>query len=158
MRKANFCCNAVLAPTSQVIKPSPPLSQPRPNRPEQAYGDELEESQDLLEPRFSIAIDDGTGEDDSFHEAPPRLSIPLEDGDQTGGPFEIARRATNEHRLDRISRGSFGSLQVIDRSGNISESAYDDTSHLRVDDSTAQSGLYDDADELGSQETHSDPG
>lgn len=132
--------------------------QPGPNRPEQAYGDELEESQDLLEPRFTIAIDDGTGEDDSFHEAPPRLSMPLEDGDQTGGPFEIARTAANEQRPDRISRGSFGSLQVTDRSGNISELAYDDTSHLGVDDSTAQSGLYDDADELGSQETHSDSG
>lgn len=132
--------------------------QPRPNRPEQAYDDELEESQDLLEPCFSIAIDDGTGEDDSFHEVPPRLSMPLENGDQTGGAPEIARRATNEHRLGRISRGSFGSLQATDRSGNISELVYDDASHLRVDDSIAQSGLDDDADELGSQEKHSDPG
>ncbi len=132
--------------------------QPRPNKPEQEYDDELEESQDLLKPRFSIAIDDGTGEDDSFHEAPPRLSMPLEDGDQTGEPFEIARRATNEQRVGRISRGSFGSLQAADRSGNISELAYDDTSHLSVDDSTAQSGLDDDADELGSREKHSDPG
>ena len=82
----------------------------------------------------------------------------LEDGDQTGEPFEIARRATNEQRLGRISRGSFGSLQATDRSGNISELAYDDASHLRVDDSTAQSGLDDDADELGSREKHSDTG
>ena len=132
--------------------------QPKSNGPEQAYSDELEESQDLLEPHFSIAIDDGTGEDDSFHEAPPRLSMPLEEGDQTGRPFEITRKATNKRRLDRISRGSFGSALVTDRSGNMSELAYDDTSHLRVDDSTAQSGLYEDADELGSQEVHSDPG
>ena len=132
--------------------------QPKSNGPEQAYSDELEESQDLLEPHFSIAIDDGTGEDDSFHEAPPRLSMPLEVGDQTGRSFEIARKATNERRLDRISRGSFGSALVPDRFGNISGLAYDDTSHLRVDDSTAQSALYDDADELGSQETHLDHG
>ena len=157
MRGANFCCNAVLAPTTQVIKPSPPPLQPRSKKPEQAYDDELEEDQDLLEPRFSIAIDDETGEDDSFHEAPPRLSMPLEDGDQTGGSFEIARRATNEQRLGRISRGSFGSAQATDRFGNISELAYDNASHLGVDDSNAQPGLDDDADELGSSEKRLDP-
>ena len=132
--------------------------QPRPNKPEHAYDDELEENQDLSEPRFSIAIDDGIGEDDSFHEAPPRLSVSLEDGEQTGRSFEIARRANNEQRLGRISRGSFGSVQASDRFGNISELEYDDASHLRVDDSIAQSGLDEDADELGSREKHSDPG
>ncbi len=80
----------------------------------------------------------------------------LEDGDQTGRSFEIARRATNEQRLGRISRGSFGSVQASDRFGNISELQYDDVSHLGVDDSTAQSGLDEDADELGSHEKHSD--
>ena len=157
MRKANFCCIAVLAPTTQVIKPSPPLLQSRPKKPEQTYDDELEEDQDLSEPHFSIAIDDETGEDDSFHEAPPRLSMPLEDGDQTGGSFEIARRATNERRLGRISKGSFGSVQATDRFGNISELAYDNASHPGVDDSITQSELDDDADELGSREKHSDP-
>ena len=132
--------------------------QPPPRKPEQAYDDEGEENQDLSEPRFSIAIDDETGEDDSFQEAPPRLSMSLEDGDQTGGSFEIARRATNEERLGRVSRGSFGSLQTTDHFGNISELAYDDASHLRGDDSTVQSGLDDDADELGSRDKHPDPG
>lgn len=145
-----------MAPTTQAIKPSTPPWKPRPKKPEQAYEDELEEDQDLLEPRFSIAIDDETREDDSFQEA-PRLSMPLEDGDQTGGSFEIARRATNEQRLSRISRGSFGSVQATDRTGNISEFAYDNASHLGVDDSIAQSGLDDDADELGSRERHLDP-
>ena len=145
-----------MAPATQVIKPSPPPLQSRPKKHEQAFDDELEDDQDLSEPRFSIAIDDETGEDDSFHEAPPRLSMPLEDGDQTGGSFEIARRATNEQRLGRISRGSFGSVQATDRFGNISELAYDNASHLGVDDSIAHSGLDDDADELGTRERHSD--
>lgn len=146
-----------MAPATQAIKPSPPPLQSTPKKPEQASDDELEEDQDLLEPHFSIAIDDETEEDDSFHEAPPRLSMPLEDGDQTGGSFEIGRRATNEQRLGRFSRGSFGSVQATDRFGNISELAYDNASHLGVDDSIAQPGLDDDADELGSHEKLSDP-
>ena len=156
-RMANFCRNAVLAPATQVITPSPPPLQPQPKKPERAYYDELDEDQDLLEPRFSIAIDNENEEDDSFHDAPPRLSMPLDDGDQTGGSFEIARKATNEQRLGRLSRGSFGSVQTTDRFGNISELAYENASHLRADDSILEPGLDDDADELGSHEENSNP-
>ncbi|KAK3172776.1 hypothetical protein OEA41_006101 [Lepraria neglecta] len=145
----------VLAPTSQLIKPSP---LPPTNEPKQTQNDGFKDDQDLPRPRFSIAIDDVTGDDDSFQERPPRLSMPLDDGQQTGRSIEIARRTVNEPPPGRLSRGSFGSNRASDRFGNISELGYDDASNLGIDDSIVPPALDDDADELGDFGEYSDLG
>ena len=145
----------VLAPTSQPVKPSPPSQT---NELGSTQDDAFDDSQDLPQPRFSIAIDDVTGEDDSFNERPPRLSMPLEDGDQTGRSVEVARRAANDPVLGRLSRGSFGSIRASDQFGNTSELGYNDASKTRTDNSIVPPAPDEDADELGDFGEHSDLG
>ena len=153
---ANFR-NAVLAPKSRTIPSSPQCLQPHSNAPKQVLNDDFEDSENLPQPLLSIAIDEDSGEDDSFQETPPRLSIPLYDGDQSGRSVEIARTATNEQPLGRFSRSSFEIFRESDRFGKRSELINDDGLRLGIDDSTIQPRLDEDAYEMLDLEKQLDP-
>jgi len=150
----------VLAQNNQPSRPSALPAQPQSNKPDQIPTEDFDDGLDLPQPRFSIAIDEGVVEDDSFSEAPPRLSMPLEEVEQTGRSIEIGRRAISEQPHGRLSRGSFGSIRASDRFGNISEVGLNDISQSVMDESTADK-LLDvdmDADELGNLGEGSDLG
>lgn len=138
-----------MAPISQPIQPSPLPAQHQPNKPEEILDADFEDELDLPQPRFSIAIDEG--DDDSFQEAPPRLSMPLDDADHTGRSIEIGRRAIIEQPRGRLSRGSFGSIRASDRFGNVSDVGMDESSKFGIDESIVDRVLNvdADADELG---------
>lgn len=65
---------------------------------------------------MSLALHD---DDDSFHEAPPRLSAGVLD-DETGTVHSIegGRRALGRNRMDRES---FGGMRLSDRFGEVDE-------------------------------------
>lgn len=140
---ANAIVVLVLAPISQPLKPSPPAAQPQSNKPERILNEDFDDELDLPQPRFSIAIDDGISDDDSFQEVPPRLSMPMNKADQTGRSTEIGRRAISEQPLGRLSRGRFGSIDASDLS------SLTDVSQPRIDDSIMDKVLDLNADELG---------
>ncbi len=140
---------SVLAPTSQLIRLSPQPPHRESNPWERTARNELDDDLDLPQPVFSIAIDDEADGDDSFGEAPPRLSMQLEDGEQTGRSIEVARNVASENRKRRLSRGSFGSIGPSDRLSNVSASDLIDISRPLVNDSTVEHPLDVDADELG---------
>lgn len=79
-------------------------------RPE---GDDLDEGPDLPRPRLSMPINED--EDDSFHEAPPRLSLALEDMDTTAHSLEGGRRAVSEDPQPRLSMAR---LRLSERFGD----------------------------------------
>ncbi|KAL2037911.1 hypothetical protein N7G274_009386 [Stereocaulon virgatum] len=136
----------VLAPTTQPSKPSP---LPPTNDSKHTQNDGFDDDQDLPAPRFSIAIDDITSDEDGFQERPPRLSMPFDNGEQTEPSIEIARRDVDKPSLARHSRGSFGSIRASDRFENTSELGYGNASELGIDHSIVPPTLDDDEDELG---------
>ncbi|KAK4697897.1 hypothetical protein P7C71_g242, partial [Lecanoromycetidae sp. Uapishka_2] len=131
----SIAAKLILAPISQPIRPSPPPEQTQSKKSKAVLDENFEDELDLPQPRFSIAIDDGTIDDDSFQEGPPRLSMPLDEADQTGRSIEIGRRAINEQPRGRLSRGSFGSIRASDGFGNASLDGLKDVSKSGTDDS-----------------------
>ncbi len=138
----------VLAPISQPPRASPPLLAQERSTWKQTANEELEDELDLPQPRFSIAMDDEADGDDDSGEVPPRLSMPLEDGEQTGKSIEIGRYVASENQNGRVSRGSFGSMGPSDRVSNVSESILDDISRALLDNSIGKHPLEADADGL----------
>ncbi|KAB2580471.1 hypothetical protein BFW01_g3515 [Lasiodiplodia theobromae] len=100
-----------LAPISQRIIPSPDYQQMTTRR--RPEGDDLDEGPDLPRPRLSMPINED--EDDSFHEAPPRLSLALEDMDTTAHSLEGGRRAVSEDPRPRLSMAR---LRLSERFGD----------------------------------------
>lgn len=137
----------VLAPISQPTRPSPKSPRPESNTWEQTADDELEDESDLQQPRFSIAIDSEDDDYGDFDEAPPRLSLPLGVGEETGRSVEAARHVATAYQKAKASRGS---LRSIGASQLLSDTASDliDTSQALIDDDGA-SPMDVDADELG---------
>ena len=70
--------------------------------------DDLNEEPDEPVPRLSLAVNE-LENDDSFHEAPPRLSMALDDENNTVYSVEEARRSLGTH-----TRNSFG-LRLSER-------------------------------------------
>lgn len=87
-------------------------------------------------------------EDDSFDLAPPRLSMPLEDMDNTAISVETGRQAENRSLLRRRSRGSLGSIRASDRFNKESELGLDANSHSGVESDNGLPEL-DEEDALG---------
>lgn len=133
---------SVLAPASQPTRPSPSDAAWAQSLCEQTALEELEDNLDLSQPRFSIAIDD---EEDG--EAPTKLSIPLEDEEQTARSIEIGRHVVNENAKGRFSTGSFGSMGPSDRVINVSEPGLDNVLQSLLDNSIVGQPLVGDADE-----------
>lgn len=121
-------CVSVLARTSQPTEPSPAHSQPESKSSSEIEADSFEDELDPPKASFSIANDDDTDNDDSFHIAPPRLSMPLEDDEQTAKSVEVPRRVVLGETQGRFSRGSFGSIRASDRFDKADESGLNDFS------------------------------
>lgn len=98
----------------------------------------FEEELDIPQPRFSIAIDEDEGDTDSFHEYAPRLSMALEEGEQTARSVEIARRAISERGPGHMSSESFGSIRASDRFSNNSERGLRDESQYPLESTVVQ--------------------
>ncbi|KAL1640586.1 hypothetical protein SLS58_006781 [Diplodia intermedia] len=75
--------------------------------------DDFDEGPDLPRPRLSMPLHEY--EDDSFHEAPPRLSMALEDIDTTMHSVEGGRRAFSEDPRPRLSMAR---LRLSERFGD----------------------------------------
>lgn len=145
----------VLAHTTQPTQPSP-LSIPG----GQDLEDELGVDLDMPKPRFSL-IFEGRGEDDeddSFHVPPPRLSLPLDDGDHTERSPELGRRVISENLSGRLSRGSFGTLRMSDRFGDSAELQLDDIAETPTDDSTLRHQMDNIEEDLGDLDGQVEPG
>ena len=92
--------------------------------------DEAAVEQDLPRPRFSLPIDDESGnkngdddeDDDDFLLRPPRLSQAAEEDEDTTQTIELPRRALNERLKGRLSHGSFGSIRTSDRFNTLLDS------------------------------------
>ncbi|KAK7548407.1 centromere kinetochore component CENP-T-domain-containing protein [Phyllosticta citricarpa] len=120
-----------LAGTSEPVQPSPTVDT-RGARPRE---DNLEDEPDLPRPRLSMPLHED--EDDSFHEAPPRLSLALDeaDVDATQVSVEGGRRAYSEDPIrPRLSRTSFGRLRLSERFGDLD--ALGEGEELAEDDAT----------------------
>ena len=68
------------------------------------------------QPKFTIAVD-GDVDDESSLMDRPRLSMPLEEVEETAKSVEVPRRVASGDEQGRLSRGSFGSLRGSDRFG-----------------------------------------
>ncbi|KAK8156036.1 centromere kinetochore component CENP-T-domain-containing protein [Phyllosticta citrichinensis] len=105
-----------LAGTSEPVQPSPSVD----TRGIRPRDHDLEDEPDLPRPRLSMPLHED--EDDSFHEAPPRLSLALDeaDVDATQTSVEGGRRAYSEDPIrPRLSRTSFGRLRLSERFGDL---------------------------------------
>lgn len=99
-----------LAPISHPIVPSPDV--PQTTRSRVAY-DDLDDGPDIPRPRLSMPLNE---DDDSFHEAPPRLSLAMEDmEDATLHSIEGGRRAVSEDPRPRLSMAR---LRLSERFGD----------------------------------------
>lgn len=128
----------VLAPFSQPSKSSPhPLSASKLNQ----EIEEFEDEPDLPQPRLSVAIDDEGTENDSFEDVPPRLSMPPEDGEQTGVSIEMYRRAVDHRPTRSLSIGTFQSLWESDQFSKVSELDPRDELQPRYDEPLQQPSL-----------------
>lgn len=96
---------------SQPIVPTPEGANV-PGHKRRARDDDLDDGLEIQRPRFSLPLGDEDDEDDSLLE-PPK-SAGLEDEDYTGLSIELPRRAISELPPGRLSRGSFGSVQMSD--------------------------------------------
>ena len=130
--------------TCQPLRPPPLPSQSEQNEPSLTGSNSIEDALEL-QPSFPIAIEDGADEDDNFQLAPPRLSIPLEEGEQTERSIEIGRRALDDQAPGRLSRSSFGTIWGSDRFDDLSVLGLNDVSQPPIDDSILQ--ITPDADE-----------
>ncbi len=82
---------------------------------------------------------DDMEDDDSFYDAPPRLSVAFDDEENdTVTSLEAARRALNEQRRLRSSRGSFGSVRLSQRF----------TDEQSLDRGTVSDGEMEDVDDI----------
>lgn len=98
-----------LAPITQPIVPSPSVPNTRPR----VGNDDFDDGPDLPRPRLSMPLHEY--DDDSFHEAPPRLSLALEDVDTTMHSVEGGRRAVSEDPRPRLS---LARLRLSERFGD----------------------------------------
>ena len=100
-----------LAPSSKAIVPS--SSSPRDKHssvlPTLEEGDDDDDELPIDRPRLSLPLD----QDDDSDLQPPRSSG-LEDENYTLQSIELPRRAISELPGSRLSRGSFGSVRVSD--------------------------------------------
>ncbi|KAF2146234.1 uncharacterized protein K452DRAFT_324237 [Aplosporella prunicola CBS 121167] len=111
---------------SRIIRPTPvPSNKPTP-RARPSLSDDFDEGPDPgPRPRLSMPISKDEIDDDSFHEAPPRMSLALEDIDMDGGnttmhSVEGMRRAVSEDPTLR-SRLSLGRMRLSERFGGMEE-------------------------------------
>ncbi|KAF2090338.1 hypothetical protein K490DRAFT_54728 [Saccharata proteae CBS 121410] len=91
--------------------------------------------------------------DDSFHEAPPRLSMALDDADAEDATIhsvEGGRRALSED--PRLSRASFGRMRLSERFGDLVD-IDEDGVELFDDEDIAPPILFDDADDALGDDT-----
>ena len=86
----------------------------------QIHDEEFEDELDIHQPSFSIAIDNDEADTYDFHSPPPLSELP-EDGEQTGGSFEVARQTVGKEDLLRNSIRSLEKNRQGDRFGLISE-------------------------------------
>ena len=113
----------ILAKTSQPIRPSPVLAKPVSGLVKQQKVDDFEDELSPEQPEFTIAVDNE--EDESSLLNRPRLSMPLEEGEQTAKSIEMPRRALKGDEQERLSRGSFGNIRASDKTEMLGESMID---------------------------------
>jgi len=148
----------VLAPASRPPDPTPQSGHSHSNDLEGTRDEEFEDELDLPQPSFSIALDDDVSSTNDFQEAPPRLSMPLEDGEQTVRSVELPRRAVGERSQSRFSRGSFGSTRASDRVSAMSELGSNEESQHGLDGSIVPSPFNVNIEELDIFNQESDTG
>ncbi|KAI9819198.1 MAG: hypothetical protein M1827_007354 [Pycnora praestabilis] len=129
--------------SSQVLQPN--LDEPA---GVDLQDDDLEKEPDLPQPRLSLALDEEE-DNDSFYIRPPRLSVPLDDDNNTQQSVELPRRAISEQPWGRLSRGSFGSIRTSDRFADLNELGLDAVSEGRNEGSFIRPGFDDDYGEIG---------
>lgn len=112
----------LLAPKTQPVVRTPPGAKPPPKKYALPEFEDDDDGFELQRPRLSLPIGEESDEDDDEDESlllPPR-SAGLEDEDFTVQSVELGRRARSEQPLSRLSRGSFGSIRMSDRFGDLS--------------------------------------
>ena len=114
-----------------------------------AGSNSIEDDLEMQQPSFSFAIEDQADEDHSSQLVPPRLSMPLEAGEQTGISIEIGRRALDDQLLGRLSRGSFGTVRGSDRCDDLSALGLNDVSQPPLEDSVLRTAPDADEDDVG---------
>ena len=127
------------------------------NEPTLAGSNSIEDELELQEPNRSITLEDRADEDDTFQLASPRLSIPLEVGDQTGTSIDIGR-ALDDQPPRRLSRGSFETTRGSDRFDDPSALDLNNVSQPPFEDSVLQIALDADKDHFGVPWRSSNPG
>lgn len=116
--------------------------------------DDLEDELDPPQARFSIAVEDDTEMDDSFHMVPPRLSMAWENGEQTVKSAELPRRIVLGETQGRLSRGSFGSIRDSDRFDMADESGLYNFSLAEARDKTGRFTPHTDNNDIGESRTN----
>lgn len=124
--------------TSQPTRLSPLPSQTQQNEPGLTGSNSTEDNIELQQLGFSIAIEDEADQDDGFQQATPRLSMPLEEREQTGKSIEIERHALHNQPPGRLSQGSFGTIRGSDRFDDLSALGLNDVSQPPLDQSVLQ--------------------
>ncbi|PQE06167.1 Centromere T protein [Rutstroemia sp. NJR-2017a BBW] len=111
-----------LAPQTVPTVPSPRVAPRKPRTSFIPQEDELDEGPALIPPRLSLPIEEETDDDEGSEDDESLLLpslAPLEDENLTSRSIELPRRAVNEPTGGRYSRGSFGSVRMSDRFGDL---------------------------------------
>ena len=116
----------ILATTSQPIRPSPLSIQPGGGFIKQQEQDEFQDELSPEQPGFTIAIDNDKEDESSLIDR-PRLSMPLEEGEETAKSVEVPRRVSARDEQGGLYRASLGSLRMSDRIGAPRDSDFGDS-------------------------------
>ena len=76
--------------------------------------EDFEDELSFEQPSLTVPIEDDTEMEESSLMAPPRLSVPFDEGDQTGRSIEVGRRAEMEENT-RLSRGNYLGFRTSDQ-------------------------------------------
>ena len=121
------------------------------NEPTLAGSNSIEDGLELQGPSCSIEIVDRADDDDTFQLASPRLSPPLELGDQTGASID-------DQPFRRLSRGSFETALGSDRFDDPSALDLNNVSQHPFENSVLQITLDAEKDHFGVPGRSSDLG
>ena len=146
----------VLAKTSRPTRPLPFTTQPQSELLKQQDVDEFEDELSPEQPKFTIAVDN-EDDDESSLMAPPRLSMPVEEGEHTAKSIEMPRRALMGDDRGRVSRGSFGSIQTGDKVGTLGDLGMDDPP-AGMEDGFEDQQLQEFEDRIGDSSRHAGSG